>query len=462
VISNIPWAIREGRIPIACFQERTCYWTPKGYRDSDTVWEYYFEPIVPSHPASSIPEDIRRTISLNFPDCFEVGYFADERAFVTSNLGDHPDLSGRTLLIPYLLDDPDDAVRREASEIIRAFVRPRAYICEKADRFFRERLSGRHVIGVHVRGTDAVSKSEVRPHRQGSLQLPSYVKQIKRLLEAQPGAMVFVASDAQCPVDYMKRAFGRRVITYDSIRHLRGEAVGAGPTGWLMPSYIARDRDQAARNGEDGVVEYLLLSRCNYLVHNGSNLARTVLLKAPEMPHVNTNCGEHYIPTRLERSRARVCRALFRVRNSALFMTEMFDAGQFRAGWPDWQPNGQVPITPGSGKAKVTLADTLSRSVPIKDSITYRYSVEAFSEAPGTLLRLQVNWHDGSGRFIAATIDPRPCSPQWLVYTKDMEPPPGAESGVVIVGGHTPAPVLVRSVSLKYPVRGKEDSFAGL
>ena len=72
-----------------------------------------------------------------------------------------------------------------------------------------------------------------------------------------------------------------RVIAYDSIRHQGGEAAGQGPTGWIMPAYIASDRDVAARNGEDAVIEYLLLSRCHYLVHNGSSLARTVLLNAP-------------------------------------------------------------------------------------------------------------------------------------------------------------------------------------
>jgi hypothetical protein len=56
-----------------------------------------------------------------------------------------------------------------------------------------------------------------------------------------------------------------------------------------MPAYIAQDRDVAARNGEGAVVEYLLLSRCHHLVHNGSSLARTVLLNVPELPHTNTH-----------------------------------------------------------------------------------------------------------------------------------------------------------------------------
>ena len=36
-----------------------------------------------------------------------------------------------------------------------------------------------------------------------------------------------------------------------------------------MPAYITGDRDVAAQNGEDAIIEYLLLSRCGFLVHNG-------------------------------------------------------------------------------------------------------------------------------------------------------------------------------------------------
>jgi hypothetical protein len=59
-----------------------------------------------------------------------------------------------------------------------------------------------------------------------------------------------------------------------------------------MPAYITGARERAARNGEEAVIEYLLLSRCHYLVHNGSSLARTVLLNAPHVPHTNTHRTE--------------------------------------------------------------------------------------------------------------------------------------------------------------------------
>jgi hypothetical protein len=59
VIANIPWALSEGRVPVVYFTDRTCYWAPAGYHGAGTVWEYYFEPVIPSHPASSVPESIR-------------------------------------------------------------------------------------------------------------------------------------------------------------------------------------------------------------------------------------------------------------------------------------------------------------------------------------------------------------------------------------------------------------------
>jgi len=74
VIANIPWAILEGRIPVVHFQGKTCYWTPDGYHDKDTVWEYYFEPpnhalmigiiTIPSETMSAVDEITELTASI--------------------------------------------------------------------------------------------------------------------------------------------------------------------------------------------------------------------------------------------------------------------------------------------------------------------------------------------------------------------------------------------------------------
>ena len=289
VIANVPWAIKEDRIPVVYFGENTCYWTPRGYRGRRTVWEYYFEPLVPGYSAWSLPESIRKMIHADRPSANEMGHLIDGTSFVSRHFGDHPGLSGMTLPIPYQWDDPSDALRMTAKAIVDDFVQPRSYILHKVDEFFTRHMTGQYLIGVHARGTDATSKQERRSFRQGSLVLSRYVREIGRLLSGEPNAKIFVASDDQTSVDHLAGAFGARVISYDSIRHRGGEPAGRGPTGWIMPAYIAGDRDTAARNGEDAVIEYLLLSRCDYLVHNGSSLARTVLLNAPALPHTNTH-----------------------------------------------------------------------------------------------------------------------------------------------------------------------------
>jgi hypothetical protein len=289
VVANIPWAIAENRVPIANFAGGTCYWTPNGYRGRDTVWEYYFEPLDPAYPTARIPDPVKKLISSDRPSAHEVGYNAGKHAFVSSHFGDHPALRDATLLIPYEWDDPSGPLRREAKAILDSFVRPREYILQKVRDFFTRHMAGHYLIGVHARGTDATSKQEHRAFRRGSLVLSRYCAEIEGILEFHPKARVFVASDEQSSLRHLAAAFPDRVVSYDSIRHESGEAAGQGPTGWLMPAYIAANRDVAAKNGEDAVIEFLLLSRCDYLVHNGSSLARTVLLNAPELPHTNTH-----------------------------------------------------------------------------------------------------------------------------------------------------------------------------
>ena len=289
VIAHIPWSAQAGRNPVVFFEGRCCYWVPQGYRDSSTVWEYYFEPLDRGYPGEAVPEKVRSALAERFPDPRDVGFWLDRNTWVSNNFGDHPRLKGKTLAIPHGWQDPDAATRERAASLIRMHLRPRKYITELVDAFFSEQMEGSTVVGVQIRGTDAVSSSEDRAHRKDSLILDNYRREVERCLASAPEARIFVATDDQQSLEFMRNAFGDKVIAYDSRRHLAGEAAGRGPTGCLMPAYVARDRRDAAKNGEEAVIEYLLLARCALLVHNGSSLARTVLLNNPALPHINTH-----------------------------------------------------------------------------------------------------------------------------------------------------------------------------
>lgn len=289
VMANIPWALHERRLPVVDFRDRVAYWTPDGHRGANSVWEYYFEPVVPGLPQSAVPETVIAAIEQAYPDQTHLGFFATKEAFVSNHFGDHPSLAGIAPAVPYTTGNPDGELRHWTSAILQRFVRPRAYVTAKADAFFDEYLAGRDLIGVHARGTDAVSTRETRAYRQGSLDFGRFEQEIDVLLTQSLDAKVFVATDAQASLERLRSTFGERVIAYDAVRHVDGEAAGSGPTGCIMPAYIAADPATAAQNGEDAVVEYLLLGRCAHLVHNGASLATTVLLRDPRIADTNTH-----------------------------------------------------------------------------------------------------------------------------------------------------------------------------
>lgn len=140
---------------------------------------------------------------------------------------------------------------------------------------------------------------------------------------------------------------------------------------------------------------------------------------------------------------------LRRLRSDAA-LTTMFDSPDAGKGWTEWQRNGNPAFVPASGAMKVSLTDTLVRGVPVRSELDYLYSMEASCPEPDTELRLQINWHDASGKFIATALDPRPCDLAWRTYAKPVKPPENARSGIVIIGGHGAKPVLVRRAWMEY------------
>jgi len=293
VIGNVPWAEAEGRVPVAYFGPRCSYFKAGGHRGRDTVWEYYFEPVVSGYPWSLVPTDLAARVEPVSPGDVDLGVALDGGHFVSRHFGDHADLAGKSLPVPYLWDDPSPELRRRAAGIIKAHVRPRRYIIEAALAFRAKHLPERF-IGVHVRGTDAISRDERRLHRLGSLSFPQFKRAIEDALRVRPDAALFVATDSERSLEQVRSWFGDRVRAYDSLRHHDGPAAGRGPAGGLIPAYVSASPDAAARNGEEALIEYCLLCQSSLLIHNGSGLARTVLLTRPDLGHVNTHLARTY------------------------------------------------------------------------------------------------------------------------------------------------------------------------
>ena len=100
VITHTYWALKEGRIPIIYYGQKNCYWTPNGYHGRNTVWEYYFEPVIPEYPVSQIPPNVLKSIADDPPKRTDLGHFVNEFVFVSNNGAWHITIDGEGLRGP--------------------------------------------------------------------------------------------------------------------------------------------------------------------------------------------------------------------------------------------------------------------------------------------------------------------------------------------------------------------------
>ena len=102
---------------------------------------------------------------------------------------------------------------------------------------------------------------------------------------------MFVASDDAKLFGIVKDEFGDNIVAYDAFRQEEEDVGMSGDNtkgGAMMPTYLCKDGELAAQNGEDAVTEMYLLSKCDYLLHNASGFAHMSLLLNPTMPHVDS------------------------------------------------------------------------------------------------------------------------------------------------------------------------------
>ena len=70
---------------------------------------------------------------------------------------------------------------------------------------------------------------------------------------------VMLATDEEAIVDRFVAELGSSVVYCDTHRKVDGDEVfGKGPTGQVVPGYIAKDSSTAVRNGDEAVLEYEL------------------------------------------------------------------------------------------------------------------------------------------------------------------------------------------------------------
>ena len=243
------------------------------------AFEYYFLPVCDGEPAQSkspmLTCDQRERVHRQLPWSVRTYYYG---------AGDPQPEPGHNESFAY------DAAwyaghRREGARLVSSYLRLQPALLAKVDRLaeklFGQRSAEAPVLGVHLRGTDkgkylqtAGSGRQVAPQE--------YESYVRAFLAAYPRARIFVATDSPSFLQEVREKWPRGALRFVG-EVLRDEANVAFGKGHKRDNF---------RKGEEVLLDTLLLSRCDWLLHAASGAepaAQTALphhepARPPDLP----------------------------------------------------------------------------------------------------------------------------------------------------------------------------------
>lgn len=153
-------------------------------------------------------------------------------------------------------------------------------VLSRTSRTYAEFFEGRFCLGVHRRVANAGVANLQRNGRLPSLN--ALLTSCDKLLQKLGGAhsTVFLATDDADAVDAFKAAFGSRLVVQDNIKRTTASKPEVHFGDW---------QELSLSDAEDVLVDTLLLSRCNLLVHASSSVSTMASFLNPKLTLFRAN-----------------------------------------------------------------------------------------------------------------------------------------------------------------------------
>jgi len=233
VVGNLKWCDRKNVTPIVYWEDHSYYYQPEGYNGSTNVWEYYFEPVSSELWAGQQP---------------------DTRNYRA------PDGTGVKFLCKHTYE-----YRVKTNNIIEKYIRIKQPIIDKVEQFYQTNMAGKTTIAIHLRGTDKPTE----------ITMPTaevLLYEANRQAEKFESVQFLVATDEAKLLQLAQKMLKGPVINYNSYKATDGRA--------LHTNAAIANRAQL---GEEVLIECLLLSRSQLLIHSHSNVAYCAYFFNPEL-----------------------------------------------------------------------------------------------------------------------------------------------------------------------------------
>jgi len=161
--------------------------------------------------------------------------------------------------------------RLELFRIIKKYINIKDAIKTKVNKFFDEHFKGHHVIAIHYRGTDKISEAPMVPYDEVTNVVQNYIDS-----HDLQDFKLFVATDEQPFLTYMENAYPNLIISYNASRSTDGK-----------PLHYGRSDIKPYKQGEDAIIDCLLLSKGDILIRTSSNLSAWSSYFNPYIPVID-------------------------------------------------------------------------------------------------------------------------------------------------------------------------------
>ncbi|XXF01220.1 phospholipid carrier-dependent glycosyltransferase [Pseudomonas sp. D3-10] len=114
-----------------------------------------------------------------------------------------------------------------------------------------------------------------------------------------------------------------------------------------------------------------------------------------------------------------------------------------------WNLTSPSSYDPSRKILTVDVKTPATQRVEVTPGLTYINGVSARCATTATTGRIQANWMDAKGDFIAASIETFECTEQWETHEMNVVAPANATSVIIYASGHTDTPLEFKSLSFR-------------
>jgi hypothetical protein len=286
VISNLIYYEQDGIRSM--YVDWTDQFFPFKDKPHENGWDLYFEPIVLDVNTTHIDEPIYRV----------------------GNTSAH-ELHDQLCVAQWLCYDDYLPYRLFVHEKINKHIRIKEQILNQVDSFYEKHMKGNMCIGVHVRYASA----HVHETPSGHPSLDTYCVEVDNLLKRYPAGNVtiFLATDSHAVIQYFKKRYDKKLVYINTYRANNKEDPGLiyeNTQYWINKPDQWHKKKPGYQGGLGALMDCLLLSKCDYLIHITSNVSTYVCFFNPYIQSI-------YLPREVAFKHCRF-RGDLRIRNKFL------------------------------------------------------------------------------------------------------------------------------------------------